>query len=538
MHMNRMSFEVRDRDVLGRIGKLKTKNGTITTPALMPVVNPVNQSIHPMRMKKEFGCEVLITNSYIIKKNFGDNPDINVHDLINYDGVITTDSGAYQILVYGGVDTNPEEIIRFQQSIGSDIAVILDIPTGWNVPRNKVEYTVEETLRRARISLPLIDGDDTLWVGPVQGGTHLDLVKKSAMEIGAMPFQIHALGSPTEVMEGYHFSVLADMIMVAKINLPPERPFHLFGAGHPIMFSFAVALGCDLFDSAAYVLFANDERYMTLQGTRHLKNLNYLPCSCPVCRKYDASELKDILKGERIRLLAEHNLHVSMSEVQTIKQAISEGTLWELIETRSRGHPELASALHHLKIYREDLEKGSPMYKGRGIFIFDGASLARPEITRHLNKLEKNFRRYNDTLLLLPEPSRKPFNQSNEFINLSESLKEDSIKNIQICFYALPFGIIPVELSETYPLSQYNIVKPTDHEVLEFATENIKQYLNKTNYKKIIIIVTNDEIGVRVKEKLEKVYNIKEDILKVINEKNPWSQQSIAQLINYLKIVE
>ena len=85
MHMNIMSFEVRDRDVLGRIGKLTTKNGTITTPALMPVINPVSQSIAPMRMKREFGCEILITNSYIIKKNFGNNPDINVHGLIDFD---------------------------------------------------------------------------------------------------------------------------------------------------------------------------------------------------------------------------------------------------------------------------------------------------------------------------------------------------------------------------------------------------------------------------------------------------------------------
>lgn len=534
MHMNIMSFEVRDRDVLGRIGKLTTKNGTITTPALMPVVNPVSQSIPPMRMKKEFGCEILITNSYIIMKNFGNNPDINVHDLIDFDGVITTDSGAYQILVYGGVDTNPEEIINFQQSIGSDIAVILDIPTGWDVPRSRVEYTVEETLRRAKISLPLIEGDDTLWIGPVQGGAHLDLVKKSAKEIGSMPFQIHALGSPTEVMESYRFSVLADMIMAAKTNLPSDRPFHLFGAGHPMMFSFAVALGCDLFDSAAYILFANDERYMTLRGTRHLKNLNYLPCSCPVCRKYDASDLKNMLKGERIRLLAEHNLHVSMAEVQTIRQAISEGTLWELMENRSRGHPALTSALYHLRKYSDVLEKGSPMYKGRGVFIFDKASLARPEITRHVKKLEENTRKYADTLILLPEPNRKPFNQSIEFTQLVKSLKEFSIQNIQLCFYVQPFGIVPMELSETYPLSQYIVANPLDHEILNFTIENIKKYIIKNNYGKIIMLASYDATGIRIKEELEKWLDLKENMFEVIQGEKPWSQESIHLLINII----
>ena len=100
-----MSFELRDRDLLGRIGRLNTKGGAVETPAFMPVINPVIQVTPPKRMKEEFGCEILITNSYIIKKHFGDLPDLKVHQLLDYDGVITTDSGAYQILVYGGVET-------------------------------------------------------------------------------------------------------------------------------------------------------------------------------------------------------------------------------------------------------------------------------------------------------------------------------------------------------------------------------------------------------------------------------------------------
>jgi 7-cyano-7-deazaguanine tRNA-ribosyltransferase len=57
-------------------------------------------------------------------------------------------------------------------------------------------------------------------------------------------------------MEQYLFDILVDMIIAAKMNLPPERPLHLFGAGHPFMFALAVALGCDLFDSAAYAIYA------------------------------------------------------------------------------------------------------------------------------------------------------------------------------------------------------------------------------------------------------------------------------------------
>jgi len=167
-----MSFELRDRDLLGRIGRLRTKSGMVETPAFMPVINPVLQAIPPKRMKQDFGADIVITNSYIIRKHFGDIPDLEVHKLLDYDGVVTTDSGAYQILVYGGVEVTQEEIITFQKNIGSDIAVILDIPTGWDVPRETVEYTVDETLKRAELALSLIKDTDSLWVGPVQGGKH------------------------------------------------------------------------------------------------------------------------------------------------------------------------------------------------------------------------------------------------------------------------------------------------------------------------------------------------------------------------------
>ncbi|MFH0849891.1 MAG: tRNA-guanine transglycosylase, partial [Candidatus Bathyarchaeota archaeon] len=130
-----MSFELRDRDLMGRIGRLRTKGGEVETPAFMPVTNPILQNLAPKRMRREFGCDIVITNSYIIRNQFGDIPDLNVHRLLDYDGVVMTDSGAYQILVYGGVEVTQTEIIEFQKRIGSDIAVILDIPTGWDVPR-------------------------------------------------------------------------------------------------------------------------------------------------------------------------------------------------------------------------------------------------------------------------------------------------------------------------------------------------------------------------------------------------------------------
>ena len=538
--MSAMSFELRDRDLLGRIGRLNTKGGAVETPAFMPVINPVSQVLPPKRMREEFGCEILITNSYIIKKHFGDLPDLNVHQLLDYDGVIMTDSGANQILVYGGVETSPDEIIRFQQSIGSDIAVILDIPTGWNVPREKVEWTVEETLRRAEAALPLIEGDDTLWVGPVQGGAHLDLVARSAQRVGKMPFPVHALGSPTEVMENYRFNVLVDMIMAAKLNLPPDRPLHLFGAGHPMMFSLAVALGCDLFDSAAYALYAKAGRYLTTLGTMKLKDLSYLPCSCPICRKYGADELKGMFKGERVKALTEHNLHVTMAEMETVKQAIVEGTLWELMEARSRGHPALASAMKGLFKYRGFLERGSPSYKGRGVFIFDHVGLARPEVTRHLRRLEEQFMPSvnQKKVVLISAPPRRPYNKTQDYRSLERRLRNelgDDSENVQICFYSAPFGVTPAELSETFPLSQFEIVDPPDFETFIFTAENIAAFVAGTDSRNVILISGDDELDKWVATRCEQVCEENGREIQVISSSDAWSEEALDELLSILK---
>src|SRR3972149_4959378 len=127
-----LSFEVKEKDLLARIGKLKTKSGTVETPLLFPVINPSIQPIPPKRLREKFGFEAVITNAYILRKRFQNRPiDEGLHKFLDYNGVVMTDSGAYQILVYGGVEVSQAEIVEYQERIGSDIATILDIPTGW-----------------------------------------------------------------------------------------------------------------------------------------------------------------------------------------------------------------------------------------------------------------------------------------------------------------------------------------------------------------------------------------------------------------------
>ncbi len=489
-----MSFEIKEKDMLGRIGKLKTKSGTVETPLLFPVINPSIQPVPTRRLKEYFGFEAVITNSYILRKRYNEKvTEQGLHKFLDYNGVVMTDSGAYQILVYGGVEVNQAQIVDYQERIGSDIATILDIPTGWHVPKEAAQETVAETLRRAKAFFKLKKRPDTLWVGPIQGGRHLDLVAKSAKAMSNLPFPIHALGSPTEVMESYRYDVLADMILTAKTNLPIERPLHLFGAGHPHMFALAVALGCDLFDSAAYALYARDGRYMTENGTWRIDELDYFPCQCPRCSFVTPKAVLKMTKAEREVFLAEHNLHVCVAELKRIKQAIRDGRLWEHVEMRMHAHPMLLTALKKVKKYENFIERLSPTVKPGGLFFYDNVGLSRPEVIHYHRRLSERYRPPENAtaLLLVPQTRNKPFHRSEELKETRRVLRtvgEKIANQIHMCFYAAPFGIIPLELDEVYPLSQHEVALPLDQEVIDYVATQAAHYIRRSHYQTVVLL--------------------------------------------------
>ncbi|MEA2089920.1 MAG: tRNA guanosine(15) transglycosylase TgtA [Thermoproteota archaeon] len=509
-----MCFEIRNRDLLGRIGRLETKSGIVETPCLLPVVNPAIQTVSPKNMHERFNCNALMTNAYILKRRFHDETiRRGVHRLLGFDGVVVTDSGAYQNLVYGDVEINPEEIVLYQEEINSDVGTMLDVPTGWKVSKEHVQRTVDETLRRAKQFTNIKTRDDIIWIGPVQGGKYFDLVAECARKMGKLPFQVHALGSPTPVMEQYMFDVLVDMVMTAKMNLPLQRPLHLFGAGHPFMFALAVALGCDSFDSAAYAIYARKDGYMTEYGTAKLNELTYFPCSCPMCVKNDPKDVAEMPKNERQKLLAEHNLYVSFAEVKRIKQAIIEGRLWEQLEVRAHSHPALFRALKMLKKYESYLEKQSPVKKRSGVFFFSSVGLHRPEVVHYRKRLSERYfpPEKAGILVLLPQVETKPFHKSKKhkkFLNFLQQKLEGDVQKVHVCTYAAPFGVIPIELDEVFPLSQHEIATPLDTKTIEYVAKEVAGYIKATNYEKIILVQDSDvwkgKIAATVKHTCEK----------------------------------
>ena len=172
-------FEILHKDLAGRIGRLSTPHGTIETPALMPVVNPHLPLIPPGEMAK-MGADMIITNSYIIHQD----PELKMqaierglHDLLGFSGPIMTDSGAFQLSVYGDIDVSPLEILNFQFAIKSDISVPLDIPTPPDVTRERAESELKITEERLVQAAAL--ERSALLACPIQGSTYPDLREKS-----------------------------------------------------------------------------------------------------------------------------------------------------------------------------------------------------------------------------------------------------------------------------------------------------------------------------------------------------------------------
>ena len=338
-------FELVARDGCARVGKLHTSHGILETPALLPVINPNIRTIEPREMWDRYGIQGLITNSYIIWKHDDlKNHAVNkgVHDLLDFPGVIMTDSGTFQSYVYGDVEVGVEEIVEFQRSIGVDIATMLDVFSRPDMTEDEVQQAVRTTIQRCETSLEA--AEKIMLNGPIQGGTFRDLRKQSACEMGRFDFAIHPIGGIVPIMEKHQYKDLVKIMLATIGELPPERPRHMFGCGHPMLFSILIALGADLFDSAAYALFARDDRLLSPQGTYRLNDLHAWPELVPCIVNWTPENVRALDDDERTSLLARYNLEVTLAELSRCKQAVHDGTIWQLAEQRSHQHPALREA--------------------------------------------------------------------------------------------------------------------------------------------------------------------------------------------------
>ncbi|HEX2066973.1 MAG TPA: tRNA guanosine(15) transglycosylase TgtA, partial [Candidatus Thermoplasmatota archaeon] len=395
-----MSFEIVDRAAAGRLGRLATPHGKVTTPTLMPVVNPNIALLSPQEMRTLFGAEMLITNSYVAHKHDALRTRAlaeGLHKVLGWDGALMTDSGTFQMYVYGDVQVGADEIVRFQRDAGVDVATCLDLFVTPDMGRAQAQEAVQTTIERTASAVA--HKGTSLLNATVQGGVHLDLRRACAEAYRGLDVDYHTIGGVVPVMERQMYPELVDMVLWSQAGLRKDRPVHLFGAGHPLVFPLAVALGCDLFDSSSYAKYAKDGRMMFEWGTGHLADMAEVPCSCPPCARHGAQGLRELPAKDRERALAEHNLHASFADLRRIRVALREGSLWELVEQRAACHPMLAAATKRLgePAYQKWLEEREPVSGTRAL-----------RYTGHLTHQRPIFRRIEERLAWRVVPQGQP----------------------------------------------------------------------------------------------------------------------------------
>jgi 7-cyano-7-deazaguanine tRNA-ribosyltransferase len=500
-----MKFEIKHRDVAGRICNFSTKHGTVKTPTLLPVINPNKMILSPKAMKKLFGVEMIITNSYIIKKNEvlrKKSLEKGIHKLLDFNGPIMTDSGTFQSYIYGDINVDPIEIVEFQRDIGSDVGTILDVFTTPDQTRSNAKKGMIQTIKRAKESIK-IKGDMNL-ACTIQGSIYPDLRKYCAEKLSELNPDFFPIGGVVPLFENQKYSDLVNCIISSKMGVNHSKPIHLFGAGHPIIFPLAVALGCDFFDSSAYIKYANDDRLIFPDSTIRLDEIDELPCSCPVCLKYTANELKNEEKSKRVFEIVKHNLYVSFSELKKIRTAIIRGNLFELVEKRAYSNPYLINAMIELrkKSNKSWLEKFEKISKNKAIFYTGSNTIHRPLIYRLHNRLIERYNFFSDNYLILPD-SEKPYSKyyKDKIIEIISDKREINI------IIDSPIGPIPIELDEMYPFSQSIFPDKIDISTKRYAKKIFNKFLND---KKQINFEYGNILNKNLKkEKLIKIFDIR-----------------------------
>ncbi|MCD6444717.1 tRNA-guanine transglycosylase, partial [Candidatus Bathyarchaeota archaeon] len=166
-----LEFELRDRDAGARLGRLTVKGKRIETPLFLPVYNPNIPVITPREMRETYGFEAVMTNAYIIYRHEHLRVralEEGVHSLLGFDGVVFTDSGAYQTF-RARLELSQAEIVRFQEEIGVDVGVMLDSPSRGE-SYDECKRSVLETADRGEEWSRLRTEGRAAWEGVIQGG--------------------------------------------------------------------------------------------------------------------------------------------------------------------------------------------------------------------------------------------------------------------------------------------------------------------------------------------------------------------------------
>ena len=361
-----------DRHSKARRGRLTTAHGAIDTPAFMPIGTQGSVKGVSPRELHELNAQIVLGNTYHlfvrpgldVIKHFG-----GLHNFMNWDGPILTDSGGYQIFSLAklrkitdvGVEfqnhidgerafISPEIAMEIQAALGGDIAMALDecvpYPCAYDYAAQSAEMTTRWA-KRGKAVASAVSADSRadalgtthatarqLLFGIVQGATFEDLRKHSAQAIVELDFDGYAIGG---VSVGEPEEEMMRAVESAEPFLPKDKPRYAMGLGTPPQMLEMIARGMDMFDCVLPTRLARNGTAFTATGTLNLKNAEFAldkspieeNCACPACREFSRGYIRHLIKAEEIlglRLITLNNLHFYLNLMSRTRSEIENGT--------------------------------------------------------------------------------------------------------------------------------------------------------------------------------------------------------------------
>ena len=356
-----MKFNIKKKYKKSRLGLLTLKHGKVNTPAFMTVGTYGSARGLSESDLDSCNAEIMLCNAYHLMNKISklcSSKSISLHDYISWSKPILTDSGGYQVFSLSehtkvsrsGVtfkspingDTiylTPEKSIETQQMLGSDIMMIFDECPSYPLSKDETQESMELSLYWAELSKKTHFTDQALF-GIVQGGMYEDLREQSLRELIKIGFDGYALGA---LSVGEPKPIRERIVAGLASKLPDDKPRYLMGVGKPIDIIHAVSEGVDMFDCVIPTRNGRNGQLFTSSGIMNIRNSKYEndlkpideACECYTCKNYSRSFLKhldkcnDSLAG---RLMSIHNVYFYQDFMKTIRTAIDNGTLDQMIE--------------------------------------------------------------------------------------------------------------------------------------------------------------------------------------------------------------
>ena len=348
-----------------RRGEFTTPHGTVQTPVFMNVgtQGAIKGALSAADLKN-IGCQIELSNTYHLHVRPGDGlvKDMGgLHKFMTWEGPILTDSGGFQIfslaklrkITEEGVKFNshvdgrhifmgPEESMRIQANLGSDIAMAFDECIKIPSPREYVQRSCDRTYRwleRCKAAIAEYNSmDDAVNPGQMlfginQGTVFKDIRIEHMKKISELELPGYAIGG---LAVGETHQEMYDTIEAVEEHMPKDKPRYLMGVGTPVNIIESVYRGVDFFDCVMPARNGRHGHLFTWGGIINIKNEKYardsLPvdpeCGCPVCRRYSRAYLRHLFKAEEMlamRFAVMHNLYFYNSLMQRIRDSLDTG---------------------------------------------------------------------------------------------------------------------------------------------------------------------------------------------------------------------